>query len=113
MVAFFTHIYDYFKRNRRGLLVLFIVVCALGAGGLFFLDFKEDISAFLPSDKKNERIHYAYSHIGAANKIVINVSMGDTTLPVDRSLIMDAVDHLCGLLEKVRPGTHQRHDFYR
>ena len=100
MVAFFTHIYDYFKRNRRGLLVLFIVVCALGAGGLFFLDFKEDISAFLPSDKKNERIHYAYSHIGAANKIVINVSMGDTTLPVDRSLIMDAVDHLCGLLEK-------------
>ena len=59
----------------------------------------EDISGFLPRNKDNERINYAYEHIGASNKIMVNVSQtGKTNTKdtdgetIDYELICNAVD---------------------
>lgn len=88
-------LYDYFKRHRVGCYVLLAV---LGVGLAFSaaksLHFDEDISGFLPTNKENARINYAYQHIGAVNKIVLNVTATDTTQTPDPYLLMEAVDSL-------------------
>ena len=74
MVKIFMSIYD-FLRNRRGLMwgLLFATVI-LSVIGATRMTFKEDILDFLPSDKENRDVNWAFSHIGAANKVVITIS---------------------------------------
>ena len=73
MKRFFLNIYRYLNRHRVvlwGTLVLLTLLCVLSA---LRINFVEDISSFLPKNKENERINYAYEHIGTANKIMVNI----------------------------------------
>ena len=58
------------------------------------MDFVEDISSFLPNSKENERVNYAYSHLGGDNKIVVNVALADTAGEPDLELLCSAADLL-------------------
>lgn len=94
MLQFFSRLYHFFLTRHK---LLYGLLAILVAGGVYLalqLHFDQDISSFLPTDKNNERINYAYQHVGAANKLVVNISQVDTTLPTDRGLLMDAVDTL-------------------
>jgi 1-acyl-sn-glycerol-3-phosphate acyltransferase len=52
--------------------ICLFIVCIAGCAALIsHLHYQEDISAFLPHDKNNEKISEAYQHIGGQNKIVI------------------------------------------
>ncbi len=99
MVNLFINIYRYFLRHRARLWGMLALLTVAGVLLALRLQFDEDISGFLPTDRHNERINYAYQHIGAANKLVINISLRDTTLPEDRALLMDAVDTLALKME--------------
>lgn len=91
MVKLFLAIYDWFEKHRKamwGILLLSVLLCVAGA---LRVDFKEDVADFLPADKENRDISWAFSHIGDANKVVLTLSpSGDA----DRDLLMDAVDTL-------------------
>lgn len=79
MNRFFARIYDYFKGRRRLLFAIFAVVVAAALYSALRLSFSEDISGFLPNDERNERVNYAYQHIGTANTIVVYFSVGEST----------------------------------
>ncbi|NLH23516.1 MAG: MMPL family transporter [Bacteroidales bacterium] len=100
MVQTFLKIFDYFRRNTRSLYLLLTLCVILLAGGLFLLHFDEDVSGFLATGKEHERIGYAYRNIGGSNKIIVSIAMTDQTGETDHGLLMDAADHLAGLLEK-------------
>ena len=73
MKRFFLNIYRYLNQHKVvlwGTLVLLTLLCVLSA---LRINFVEDISSFLPKNKENERINYAYEHIGTANKIMVNI----------------------------------------
>lgn len=71
MIHFFLSIYDWLSR-RRWMAALLLIVCIAGCVALITrLHYQEDISAFLPHDKNNEKISEAYQHIGGQNKIVV------------------------------------------
>lgn len=55
------------------------------------INFVEDISKFLPEKETNKRINYAYQHLGASNKIMINVASSNKK-EIDKDKIIDAVD---------------------
>ena len=74
MKNFFLNIYRYLRQHPVvlwGTLALLTLLCVLSA---LRINFVEDISSFLPNNKENERINYAYEHIGAANKIIVSIS---------------------------------------
>jgi len=100
MVQTFLKIFDYFRKHTKSLYILLACCIALSAGGLLLLDFNEDILGFLTSDKEHERIDYAYRNIGGASKIIINISMAAPGEVPEKDLLMDAADHLGGLLQQ-------------
>ena len=100
MLSLILSIYNYFSKRRTllfGVLAGLIILFAVAA---FRINFKEDISAFLPKGRHTDRINYAYQHIGAANKLLISVGMTDTTAAPDEELIIAAVGHLVEQLER-------------
>ena len=126
MKAFFLNIYRYLNQHRAvlwGVLALLTLLCVLSA---LRINFVEDISSFLPNNKENERINYAYEHIGAANKIMVYISQtGETDAEgtndeeidgknIDYELICGAADRFAELFQETavetRHGASQNTD---
>lgn len=72
-----------------GTLLLIVALCLFSA---LHLSFVEDISSFLPNNKQNERVNYAYEHLGGDNKIMVNIAMADTTKEADIERLSEAAD---------------------
>ncbi|NLI36350.1 MAG: MMPL family transporter [Bacteroidales bacterium] len=71
MTKFFLCIYDWLN-TRKWFAAIILIFCLTGCALLISqLNYSEDISDFLPHDKKNEKIADAYQHIGGQNKIAI------------------------------------------
>lgn len=102
----FLKIYDHFRKNTRSLYVLLTLCAVVTAGGLFLVHVNEDVSGFLTTGKDHERIGYAYQNIGGTSKIIINISMADDQVTVDRDLLANAANRLAVLLEQGPAGEH-------
>lgn len=84
-------LYSFFDKRPfllRGLLIGIILLLLLL---VLQINFVEDISKFLPEKDSNRRINYAYQHIGASNRIMVNVSLSNNK-EIDKDKIVDAVD---------------------
>ena len=108
MKKLFLHIYRYFNRHPAvlwGTLTLLTLLCLFSA---LRIDFVEDISSFIPRNKDNERINYAYQHIGTVNKIIVNIGQthkADTEDQIDYELIYTAVDRFVEIFQDTSAGT--------
>ncbi|GHV10422.1 glycerol acyltransferase [Bacteroidia bacterium] len=99
MNRFFISTYTYFLSHKKlliGLLALLTIGLTLS---LLRLDYKEDISEFLPDNEANEQINAVYQHIGNSNKLLVNFSMHDLTKH-DAERIMEAIDQFVVLLNE-------------
>jgi 1-acyl-sn-glycerol-3-phosphate acyltransferase len=72
---------------------------------LFFsalrINFKEDISSFLPKNQQDtDRVNYVYQNIGSANNLLLFVNMADTTVDTDKELIMEAMEYFVEQLQQ-------------
>lgn len=87
-------LYDHLS-SRKGIalavLATVMVVCALLASRL---DFKEDISAFLPQDKQSARCYDIYSRIGGSSKIAVFFQAADSSAVPDIASAKDAFTSL-------------------
>lgn len=101
MSNLFVSIFRFFQRFRPLLWLSLAAVVTFCLFGVTRLQTEEDISSFLPQNPENERITYAFQHIGAANQIVLNVASSDTSRRFDTDLLIDAVDYLVELIEKI------------
>lgn len=106
MRKFFVGIYDFLVKNRLLTWVVLVLFALWVAFSIKGIKFSEDISDFLPQNAHNERINYAYEHIGSANTILINVSMADDNSDTDDGMIMDAID---SLVDKLTNGPAAEH----
>ena len=90
--------YHYFARHRGllyGLLVLLIIMLSFAT---LRVNFKEDISGFLPESQDTDRINHAYQNLSTANKLFVSVCMADTSVVPDEELLIEAV---CYLVEQL------------
>ena len=100
MVNRILSLYNFFSKRKTLLFSLLIGLLLLFAYLASRLNFKEDISAFLPQEQDTERINYVYQHIGSANKLLVFVSMADTTAETDEELIINAMSDFVEQLQQ-------------
>lgn len=108
MHKFFLKVYHFFEQRPTtmwGLMFIIIALCTFSASRL---DFVEDISSFLPSNGQNERINYAYEHLGGDNRIVVNIAMADTTQEPDVDLLSEAADLFTETLGELDTAHHAK-----
>lgn len=108
MHKFFLKVYHFFEQNPAvmwGLMLVTIGLCVISA---LRLDFVEDISSFLPSNGQNERINYAYEHLGGDNRIVVNIGMADTEQDPDVDLLSEAADLFAETLGELDTAHHAK-----
>ena len=75
MTKFFLSVYDYFSQRRGLLFTLLLLLVVLFAFSAYNMNFKEDISRFLPENKENERINNAYQYVALSNTITVYCSV--------------------------------------
>lgn len=92
MKRLFVSLYRYFEKNPVVMWALLSVITMLCVLSALRLDFVEDISRFIPGNKENGRVEYAYEHLGGDNKLVVSVSMADTASAPDLELLASAVE---------------------
>ena len=112
MKNFFLNIYRYLRQHRAvlwGVLALLTLLCVLSA---LRINVVEDISGFLPRNKDNERINYAYEHIGASNKIMVYISQTgekdseeENEENIDYELLCSAADRFAELFQETSAET--------
>ena len=113
MSRFFVNIYRFFVAHKVGLwavllaLVAFSVVCASR------IRFIEDIGSFFPNKGDNQRINYAYQHLGADNRLIINVGYSLSGAGCDDVELTDFVDALAGRIEEADTSNLIKEVFYR
>ena len=71
MTKFFLSVYDYFSTRRGLLFTLLLSLVVVFLYSAYNIQFKEDISRFLPNDKENERINNAYQYVASSNTITV------------------------------------------
>lgn len=92
MERMFLKIYDFLNARRPlmwALLIGSVLLFALLGSGI---KLKEDVADFLPADKENQDVSWAFSHLGDAGKVVVTISPAGED--ADSDLLMDAVDTL-------------------
>ena len=101
MKNLFLFLYSFFQKRKSVLWLLLFALIFIFVWGVAGLRSKEDISSFLPQNEENERISFAYQHIGAANQILLTIKMKDTAADTDADLLMETVDVLAENLQKI------------
>ena len=71
MTKFFLSIYDYFSQRKVMLFAILLSFVVLFIFSAYNINFKEDISRFLPENEENERINNAYQYISSQNTITV------------------------------------------
>lgn len=102
-------IYRYFDSHHGFMWGILLVLLAVMSLCVFRISFVEDVGSFLPQKADNARINYAYEHVGAANKIMVNVGSATS----DPDAIMDAVDMMAERLEERDGGKHIENIMYQ
>ena len=97
MNKFFLRLFDFFKTRKVLLFSLVTTLIVLLSVSALNMNFNEDISGFLPKDKQNEQINYAYTHIGASNTIIVYFSMRDS-LADGIDVIPEAIEYFINTL---------------
>ena len=100
MVKLVLYIYHYFLQHKKLLFVLLAALVALFAYTASHVNFKEDISAFLPKDDHSGRINDAYQRLSPANNLLVSVSMSDSAATIDEDLMINAVVHFVEQLQQ-------------
>ncbi len=93
-------LYDIFKKRPLLAWGIFLVSTAALVISFLTLEYKEDISDFLPLDEKNHTAMSVYQDISGANKIYAIISTRDTT-EVNPQELADGIESLASNIEKL------------
>ncbi len=99
MTRFFLSLYDFFSHNRGKLFCFLLVLIVLLGYAASHIQFKEDISSFLPVNKENSRINDAYKYVATANNITVYIAGKDSS-EESEALQIEAIDELAERLQQ-------------
>ncbi|HEV7424378.1 MAG TPA: glycerol acyltransferase, partial [Candidatus Paceibacterota bacterium] len=103
MEKIFISIYNYFEKNRTVFFISFISCFLLAGWFAAHVQFEEDISKVLPKDKKIEKLNEVFQNSKFIDKLVIMVSMKDTTIEEPDSLVAYADSFVVSVQDKLAP----------
>lgn len=87
MEKLFTRIYHYLEEHRPVLFISFLASFTIIAFFAARIHFEEDISKVLPHDKKIEKLNQVFENSKFADKLVITVSLKDSTAAQPDNLV--------------------------
>ncbi len=87
MESIFLFFYDFFKKRKGLIYGIFGVLFLLLGWGASQIKIEEDISKFFPSDKKLKKVNQVFQGSKFAEKLVMMVSLKDTTQTQPEKLI--------------------------
>lgn len=93
-------IYDFFKKHRGVAWTLLISLTCLFVLSIVRLQYKEDISDFLPLDEDNQTALSVYQDISGSNKIYAIINARDTTT-VEPEKLVEGVETFVGIIEEM------------
>lgn len=93
-------IYDYLQKHRILCFSSLFIIIGLLIALVFRIDYKEDITDFLPVDQEYQESMKTYQDIVASNKIVLLFSQIDTT-DIDKKKITDGVEQFGKILNEL------------
>ena len=104
MEQIFIRIYNFFRKNRLAFFIA-LAICFLVPGYFAMqVKFEEDIAKILPKDKKIEKLTAVFQNSKFMDKLVITVSLKDTSLPAQPdSLVAYAAAFTEQLQTKLNP----------
>jgi 1-acyl-sn-glycerol-3-phosphate acyltransferase len=79
MTKFLLSVYDFFAVRKGWLYSLLLLLLTVFAFFAARIQYREDISQFLPSDKNNERIREAYQYVTSSNTITLYIKAKEKT----------------------------------
>ena len=71
MTKFFLSVYDYFSQRKVVLFSILLSLVAIFIISAYNINFKEDISRFLPENEANKRVNNAYQYVSSQNTITV------------------------------------------
>lgn len=99
----FVNVYNYFKKHRPAFFILFFCSFLIAGFFAFKVNFEEDISKILPKDKKIDKLNEVFQNSKFLDKLVVMVSMKDTTTEQPDSLVEFADHFVTEAQEKLSP----------
>jgi 1-acyl-sn-glycerol-3-phosphate acyltransferase len=99
MADFFVSIFTRCSAHGRLPVILAALLALAFAPALLKMDYREDISEFLPGDSDNERIGAIYRHVGNSGRLMVFFSPKDSTRR-DAARIIEAMDSFTVRLER-------------
>ncbi|MBX3239224.1 MAG: 1-acyl-sn-glycerol-3-phosphate acyltransferase [Chitinophagaceae bacterium] len=87
MAHFFSGIYQFFRKRRLLLFIVFFSLLAASGYFAFKLRLEEDISAILPKDKKIEKLNEVFARSKFMDRLVVMLSLKDSAAVLPDSLI--------------------------
>lgn len=100
MAAVVLKIYCFMKEHRRWCFLVFLVLTGLLALQVTRLDYKEDISDFLPLDSRNRDAMRIYQDISGANQLFALFECTDSSVAAP-DMVVEAVNGFTEKLEKL------------
>ena len=90
--------------KERRPLVFTLVIILFGITGFLAsrIKLEEDITMFMPSTPETERTNYVLRNISTNDKIIVNLSVTDTTLPDPKEILISYADSLADSLWSYR-----------
>ena len=95
----FLKIYDYMRCHRAVWMILFVSVTSLLVLNILRIDYKEDISDFLPLEDNSQGALKVYQNISGANNFIALFEYRDTT-KADPDVMTGAVDAFLSAIEQ-------------
>lgn len=97
MSTFILNTYDYLKKHRIVCFLLFLFVSGMLVFSLLHINYKEDISDFLPLKGTSKNALNVYQDISGTNNIIAIFQLRDTSKP-DPDILVDGI---CSFLSKI------------
>ncbi|RAW00155.1 trifunctional MMPL family transporter/lysophospholipid acyltransferase/class I SAM-dependent methyltransferase [Pseudochryseolinea flava] len=99
MEALFVRLYRFFKHRHRIFWAIFISVFALFGVLASRIEFEEDITHFFPDDKRVEKLNYIFQHSSMAERVVVMVSIADSSQRANADSLVSATQRLVADLD--------------
>jgi len=103
MEKLFTGIFDFFSRRKPLLYAIFLLTLAVFGFFASRVRFEEDISAIIPHDNKTEKLTEVFQNSKFADKLVMMVSLQDSTKTEPDSLVTYADTLIAKLQQHAAP----------
>jgi 1-acyl-sn-glycerol-3-phosphate acyltransferase len=94
MESIFLFLYDYFKTRKTLVFSLFIILFLIFGFCASRIKIEEDISKFFPVDKELEKVNQAFQGSRFAEKLVVMVSLKDSTSEPQPDQLIQFTDNL-------------------